>query len=184
VETSKYSRPSGGGACASLRLTPDVAQRPPVAVDGDHHVVIRGYYHHHPVQPVKARFDIAIAFHFPPADEIEPDACAVLEDTIPANEIQIVHTQVALRSAMPRVPSKLHLSLNVHCSTPFGVTPDSSKPEQPDGREYTPPSVPGQLVYGMWKTVAFPLSAVLEVPEPAVYLGTISGHRERERETK
>jgi hypothetical protein len=56
------------------------------------------------VQPVKTRLDTAKSLHFPSADEIEPDACAVLEDTIPANEIQIAHTQVTLRAALPGVP--------------------------------------------------------------------------------
>jgi hypothetical protein len=57
------------------------------------------------VQSVEAWFDTAKTLHFSPANEIEPDACAVLEDTIPANEIEIVNTQVALRAALPRVPS-------------------------------------------------------------------------------
>ena len=79
------------------------------------------------MQPVNARLDTAKALNFPPADEIEPDACAVLEDTVPANEIQIVHTQVALRAALPGVPCKLHLSLNGHCSTPFGGEPPTHR---------------------------------------------------------
>ena len=79
------------------------------------------------MQPVEARLDLAKALHFSPADEIEPDTCAMLEDTVPANEIQIVHTQVALRAALPRVPSQLHLSLNGHCSTPYGGEPPTRR---------------------------------------------------------
>lgn len=75
------------------------------------------------MKPLEAWLGVAKALHFSLADEIEPDACAVLEDTIPANEIQIVHTQVALRAALPCMPGKLHRSLNGHCSTPFGENP-------------------------------------------------------------
>jgi hypothetical protein len=100
-------------------------QRSPVAVDRDDHAVIRGHYHHHSVQLVKARLHNAKTLDFSFADEVEPDACAVLEDTIPANEIYIVHAQVALRAALPGMPCELHLSLNGHCSTPSGGEPPS-----------------------------------------------------------
>ena len=51
---------------------------------------------------------MAVTLDFPPSHEIEPDTCAVLEDTVPANEIYILLRQVALRSPLLCVLAQRH----------------------------------------------------------------------------
>jgi hypothetical protein len=68
----------------------------PVPIDRDDGVVIAVDYHHNVVQLCEARGDNPVAFNFPSANEVKPDTCAMLEDTVPANELNIIYRQVAL----------------------------------------------------------------------------------------
>jgi hypothetical protein len=72
------------------------------------------------MQPFDTWLDASVALHFSLTDEVEPDARAVLEDTVPANELQIALTDVALRASVFTVlgPGCLGLVYN-HCSS-FG----------------------------------------------------------------
>jgi hypothetical protein len=79
---------------------PNLFERLPVAVDRDDGEGVCGYDHHDAMQPFNSRLDASIALHFSLTDKIEPDACAVLEDTVPANELQIAVTDVALRASV------------------------------------------------------------------------------------
>jgi len=73
----------------------------PVPIDRDDGFIITTYYQNNVMQLCEARGDNPVAFNFSPAYEIEPDPCAMLEDTVPANEFNIILRQVALRCPLP-----------------------------------------------------------------------------------
>jgi hypothetical protein len=109
---------SSGFAAAALRLMPNLFQRLPVSVDRNDSEGVCRNDHHDTVQPFDARLDTTVALNFSLTDEVEPDACAMLEDTIPANELQVAVADVALRAAVFTMlgPGCLGLVFS-HCSS-------------------------------------------------------------------
>src|SRR3954453_16470266 len=114
-------------------------------------MVVARNYQNDVVEFCEARLDKAVALHFSPSHEIEPDTCSMLEDTVPANEIQIIVRQVALGSPLSRMPAQRHFCLKGHCSShQVRLSLNYLRPEQLDRAHIMPATEPCQQVEIRW----------------------------------